>query len=103
MGKVEGLLRAVRRATGADPSRLPTKRGQSGYITMNHPIVYHILYGDINEMPLDVLGDDGVHCDDEDIEQRVRCQAAASVAAWLQGRLHRSGLHLADDLIPRSM
>lgn len=76
---------------------------------MNHPIVDHILYGDIDEMPLDVLGDDGVHCDDEDVEQRVRGQAAASVAAWLQGRLHRSGflhdpeLHRADDLIPKDM
>lgn len=76
---------------------------------MNHPIVDHILYGDIGEMPLDVLADDDMHCEHDDIEQLVRSQAAASVAAWLQGRLHRGGflhdpeIHSYDDLIPKDM
>ena len=60
-------------------------------------LVSHLIYGDIEEMPLSILGDD---CPDTnyyntlDREQQVRLAAAATVLAWSQGRLHPSGFLL---------
>jgi len=59
-----------------------------------HPLVTHLLYGDIEEMPLAVLD---VECPDTekydllDTEQKTRLAAAATVQAWLNGRLHVNG------------
>ncbi len=59
-----------------------------------HPIVLHLIYGDIDEMPLVVLGNE---CPSPsifaqlDTEQRTRLAAAATVQAWIEGRLHKGG------------
>jgi len=74
-----------------------------------HPLVTHLLYGDIEEMPLAVLD---VECPDRekyeslDTEQQIRFAAAATVQAWLAGRLHingylwRADLDLPQDRVP---
>jgi hypothetical protein len=57
-----------------------------------HPLVIHLIYGDIDEMPLDILGGECPTQDEYqrlDTEQATRLQAAATVQAWLNGRLHR--------------
>jgi hypothetical protein len=60
-------------------------------------LVNHLIYGDIEEMPLSILGDD---CPDVeyyntlDREQQTRLAAAATVLAWSQGKLHPSGFLL---------
>lgn len=59
-----------------------------------HPLVRHLIYGDIGEMPLNVLGDECPTQEDYqrlETEQETRLQAAATVQAWLEGRLHHSG------------
>ena len=56
------------------------------------PIVNHILYGDIHEMPLNVLGKECPRTPLKlTIEQEVRLAMAATIQAWLKGRLHRGG------------
>jgi len=54
----------------------------------------HLIYGDIEEMTLSILGDD-CPSDEQfagmDQEQRTRLAAAATVLACLQGRLHPKG------------
>lgn len=72
------------------------------------PIVTHLIYGDTEEIDLGVLGEIGAGDDELDIEQLIRLQAAASVQAWLEGRLHRHGylhaneFHSPDDKIPNA-
>ena len=66
-------------------------------------LVSHLIYGDIEEMPLSILGDD---CPDTsyyntlDRERQVRLAAAATVLAWSQGRLHPSGFLLDNETSP---
>lgn len=60
-------------------------------------LVSHLIYGDIEEMPLSVLGDDcpdGDYYNTLDREQQIRLAAAATVQACLDGRLHPSGFLL---------
>ena len=60
-------------------------------------LVSHLIYGDIEEMPLSILGDDYQdtnYYNTLDREQQVRLAAAATVLAWSQGRLHPSGFLL---------
>lgn len=72
------------------------------------PIVAHLLYGDIDEMPLDVLGDEcpTVEAYNKlDVEQSTRIAAAATVQAWIERRLHKGGYiwkdhHSPGDLVP---
>lgn len=56
-----------------------------------HPLTMHILYGDIHEMPLDVLHGEVETEDGLDSEQACRVACAATVQAWIEGRLHRAG------------
>jgi hypothetical protein len=60
-----------------------------------HPIVKHLLYGDIDEMSLSVLNEE---CPTQesynmsDTEQCVRlAAAAATIQAWLEGKLYKGG------------
>ena len=62
-------------------------------ITLDN-IVQHLIYGDIEEMPLSILGDDCPSAEQFaglDQEQQTRLASAATVLACLQGRLHPSG------------
>lgn len=57
-------------------------------------IINHLIYGDIDEMPLDVLGDEcpnSVDFGKMDMEQIIRLQSAATVLSWLRGELHKCG------------
>lgn len=59
-----------------------------------HPIVLHLLYGDIDEMPLSFLGSECPTQDSfqkMDEEQRIRFQVAATIQAWMDGKLHKKG------------
>jgi hypothetical protein len=62
-------------------------------------LVSHLIYGDIEEMPLSVLGDecpDAEYYNALDREQQIRLAAAATVKACLDGMLHPSGFLLAN-------
>lgn len=76
-----------------------------------HPLVRHLIYGDIGEMPLNVLCDECPTQDDYhrlDVEQDTRLQAAATVQAWFEGRLHKGGylhdheIHAEADRVPNA-
>ncbi len=57
-------------------------------------LIQHLLYGDIEEMPLSVLGDECPTSEEYNAmnaEQQTRLAAAATVAAAMEGRLHPSG------------
>ena len=56
-----------------------------------HPIVVHILFGDIHEMPYSILGDAINLQFPLDKEQRCRVAIAANVQAWIEGKLHKNG------------
>jgi hypothetical protein len=77
----------------------PTKTNKTAGADFITQLVNHLIYGDIEEMPLSILGD---NCPDPDYyngldrEQQTRLAAAATVLAWSQGRLHPSGFLLSD-------
>lgn len=57
-------------------------------------IVMHLLFGDIDEMTLAVLGQIAPtqkELDELDREQHIRLQCAATVQAWIENRLHFNG------------
>lgn len=57
-------------------------------------LIQHLLYGDVHEMPLSVLGDecpDAAAYNKMDEEQQLRLQIAATIKAWSEGKLHKSG------------
>lgn len=56
-----------------------------------HPLAEHMLYGDIEEMPLDVIGAEDTDMGTLDTEQCIRLAAAATVQAYFDGILHRGG------------
>ena len=60
-------------------------------------LVRHLIYGDIEEASLAILGEDCPSSDEYnamDTEQQTRLAAAATVAACLAGVLHPSGFIL---------
>jgi len=60
-------------------------------------LVRHLIYGDIEEASLAILGEDCPSHEEYnalDVEQQTRLAAAATVAACLQGVLHPSGFIL---------
>lgn len=74
-----------------------------------HPLVEHLIYGDIGEMPLNILGEECPSQEDYQrlgVEEDTRLQAAATVQAWLNDCLHKNGYihdperHEPSDLIP---
>ncbi len=56
-----------------------------------HPIVAHILFGDIHEMSYSILGDAINPQSALDEEQQFRVAVAANVQAWIEGKLHKNG------------
>lgn len=73
-----------------------------------HPLVNFIIYGDINEMHHNILGEH--YCSDNDgdgldDEQMLRLNIASAVQAYFEGKLHKNGylfnekLHKPQDLI----
>ena len=63
-----------------------------------HPLVEHLLFGDIDEMPLGILkiklsemGDCWTDPSGLNEEQQTRLATAATVQAWIEGRLHKGG------------
>jgi hypothetical protein len=79
----------------ADPPEANNAAG-AGCMTR---LVSHLIYGDIEEMPLSILGDNcpsAEYYNTLDREQQTRLAAAATVLAWSQGRLHPSGFLLAN-------
>ena len=72
------------------------------------PLVMHLIYGDIEEMPLQILGDEcptNEAYNKMDAEQCIRVAAAATVQAWIERRLHKGGYiwdegrHRPEDLV----
>ena len=71
-----------------------------------HPLVKFIIYGDVDEIPHDILGEE--LCSDYinfDEEQMLRFSIACAVQAYFEGKLHKNGylfdekLHKPQDLI----
>lgn len=70
-----------------------------------HPLVKFIIYGDVDEIPHNILGEH--YCEDNnfDDEQMLRLNIASAVQAYFEGKLHKNGyffdekLHKPQDLI----
>lgn len=69
---------------------------QTGAVDLDR-LVRHLIYGDIEEASLAILGEDCPSHEEYnamDVEQQTRLAAAATVAACLQDVLHPSGFIL---------
>ena len=71
-------------------------------------IISHFIYGDFEEMPLSVLGEECPSLEEYakmDVEQQLRLQVAATLIAYKDNKLHKGGylfdekIHKKEDLI----
>lgn len=63
-------------------------------ITTQEKLIDHIIYGDIDEMPLSILGDEcpiEFYYNKMDSEQQTRLACAATIKAFFENKLHKSG------------